>query len=76
MAKKKASLKTCRCIELANKELAKLNAELVTGLQIDFASGQSRSLIAIPLRRADSNKRGKLPEMYCTYCPICGTKLL
>jgi len=73
--KKPAKAARCKCVDLCNEALASQNAELVTELVINFKTGDARLEMTIPLRKVDPAKKGKLPTLMPTYCPICGKNL-
>lgn len=72
MAKKTLTIKTCECIEVCDKELAKHNATLKTSLQMNFKTGESRAVMGLPLEKIDAKKKKPLPFFAMAYCPICG----
>lgn len=66
----------CNCIKLCNDALKSQNCELDTVLTFDFKARVGSLSMVIPLRRADSSKKTKLPTLFPTYCPICGIRLI
>lgn len=72
---KKAAPKKCNCVTEINEALKPHNARLASGMQLNFKTGEA-SVTAphIELVKLDSKKRGRLPAMFCTYCPFCGIK--
>lgn len=75
--KKKAKPKPsqCMCVELVNKQLVSRNAAIDTEMCFNLTTGTASLQIPVPLKKLDAKKRGRLPTMVCTYCPICGKDL-
>lgn len=74
--KKTAKTKGCQCVELANECLEESNACLVLSQLINVKTGKtSTGPPQLMLEKIDTKKRKRLPTLFCTYCPICGTKL-
>lgn len=75
--KKKAQAVECDCLGLCNEALAKDGVEVDTyeGIQ----SGRSPVFVQkfrIPVRFTKKlRKKRKLPNILCTFCPVCGVRL-
>jgi chromosome segregation ATPase len=77
-APKKATAKkqNCKCADLAKEPLAEKGMELVRHLMGNAILGNFRlSPPTIAVTKVDGWK-GKIPTLYCTYCPFCGKKIL
>lgn len=67
--------KICKCVELVNKTLAEQGVELDTSLVMNFKTGGSYLAMKIPVRKFGSSRK-KLPTVFCTFCPVCGKRLI
>jgi len=59
------------CIKLMNDALEDQGIELATGFQMNFSSGDSRTLIYLPLIRISSGRATK-QTVVAQFCPVCG----
>lgn len=66
--------KTCRCIELVNKHLAKFNARVEQRFMLGDNPRLSQSAPLVQLEKIDDRKRKALPPVVAAYCPFCGRK--
>jgi hypothetical protein len=74
--KKKATKKRCDCISEINAQLDPQGLELDDRLVMNFGDGSASGHVEAPLvqLRRKGGKRGKVPFMFCAYCPFCGIK--
>ena len=76
VAKKKKASGTHKCYTLTNDSLKSCNAQLALGMQFDMKTGEAEMVLGIPLKKLDSKNRKRLPFLQCTFCPICGERLI
>lgn len=67
---------TCDCAASVNEKLVEHNAVLDRGLLIDRSTGTVRMAPpALSVSKLDPKKRGRLPTLYCAFCPFCGEEV-
>ena len=75
MAKKKALVKSgCKCIESVQSQLKSRGVHLVRHLQMDLEAGEGRLSPPSLVVERSAGSKVKLPTVFCSYCPFCGTK--
>lgn len=63
----------CACIGQINEALAEKNAMLDIPQMIHLKTGKTYpGWPMLKLLKLDSGKRGRLPTLFCFYCPFCG----
>lgn len=78
MKKHAKSAMGCKCADLVNEELKKANARIPTKMFLDMENrmATSRPVFQLVLEKIDGKIKKPLPTVHCTYCPVCGKKLL
>lgn len=66
----------CKCMKEVDEQLKAMGVRLKSVFSIDFIKGTTRHIMPLlAVEWADKPLRGKkLPDVLCSYCPVCGKK--
>lgn len=67
---------THRCVTLVNEALVEFNTALDTDLHMNFATRECTMMMKIATRKINSKVKKPARTLACTYCPICGERLI
>lgn len=64
----------CECMTKMNAALEKHNGRLATGFEITQDMGM-KLRYTVATEKIDKAKRKPVPQVMCSHCPFCGSKL-